>query len=130
MSLACGRAGCLNPLTVDRDTVCPGDFTVLAATCRGKLRLSRPAARVHQVRGYGAAYRCLLCRSWHTGTRPGRHAELRTTVRGTIQALRADPRCGPAGLRQLAQAWDPARVNRESWALGLDQSAAHVVPWR
>lgn len=123
----CPVEGCANHLTRLEDLVCTGDFTVLAGVCRGKQRLGQPVADSVQDRGFGIAYQCVLCRQWHNGNKPARHADLKTLTRAIIRALRADERCGSTGLLNLADAWHPRRVNRDSWCLGLDQREAYAL---
>lgn len=128
MSRHCPRPGCRVPLARPEALICAGDFAALASMCRGKERQARTETRVLASRGFGRAYQCLLCAHWHNGLAPTQQRIMVITMRAVLRVLRADPRCGPAGLRQLAAAWAPPGVNRESWASGLDQSIAVVLP--
>lgn len=127
-ALRCSREDCPHTLMNRWDVVCVGDFTALAGACRGKKRLGQPEADLVAARYRRHAYRCPLCRQWHNGGRPRLHEQLDLILTGTVAALRDDERCGPAGILSLIEAWDPARVNRESWHEGLDQREAHAVP--
>ncbi len=120
----CPRAGCRNPLTNPRDVVCAVDFYALASACRGKKPLGEPTAAMIEGAGGGTAYRCPLCWQWHNVS-PMRDREAFTAlVAGTVEALRADPRVGPAGLLRLVDAWHPLRCPRGAWREGLDQRQA------
>jgi hypothetical protein len=125
----CPVEGCSNRLAKPEDLVCPGDFTALAGTCRGKKPLGQPEADWIQGRGRGVAYRCELCRQYHNGNSAARNvAIMKATLRAVIRAMRADPRCGSEGLLNLIDAWAPTRVKRESWCENLDQREAYAVP--
>lgn len=123
----CPRADCRNPLTRPAQIICTGDFVALAGMCRGKKRLGQPVAdRIAADRGC-AAYQCELCRQYHNGREVADRPGVLAVTRTAVQALRADPRVGPAGLLQLADAWHPDNVNRSCWSEGLDQAVAVVV---
>jgi hypothetical protein len=126
----CPREGCANQLLAGQ-VVCTGDFTALAGMCRSKKRLGQPAADEIAAARNQDSYCCRLCREFHTG-QPARRAELLMSTAGaTVEALRADPRVGPAGLLSLADAWhpqNPGNVNRSCWHQGLDQTAMLCLP--
>lgn len=124
----CPREDCENAVRPG-DIVCGRDFTLLASACRGKKRLGQPEADMIEGRGRGNAYPCPLCRQWHNGGRPQRAAQMRTVQRATVRSLHEDQRCGPEGLLNLIDTWHPERVNRDSWALGLDQREAYALPF-
>lgn len=123
----CPRQGCTNRLAPGQ-IVCSGDFTALAGMCRGKKRLGQPQADRIQSEGGREAYRCPVCRQWHNGkpVRDGERALQEATL--TIKAMREEPMVGWRGVLQLADAWEPSRVNRSRWAEGIDQREALTAP--
>lgn len=127
VSRPCPREGCGNTLHSDDLIVCTGDFHALAGMCRGKKRLGEPEADMIESRGRGLAYRCALCREHHNGNPVAARAEIMTTTRATVRALRDDPRVGWRGVLALVDAWAPNMSERERWHEGLDQRAAFAV---
>jgi hypothetical protein len=124
--LCCPREGCINSLSSREILVCAVDFHALASSCRGKKRLGEPEAAMIEDRGRGLAYTCELCKQWHNGTAMGDEAGFRLVLRGTVQALAADPRVGWRGILNLADAWHPDVSERSEWSVGLDQTAAYA----
>jgi hypothetical protein len=127
--LSCPRAGCPNSLAGPDLIVCTGDFLALAGMCRGKKRLGQPEADMVAASKPGRdAYACHLCREYHTGSAVRDPDAQRRFGQDTVQALRDDPRMGPAGLLALADAWHPDNVNRSCWHEGLDQRVVLLLP--
>lgn len=118
----CPRAGCGNTLNTGDMVVCVVDFHALASTCRGKKPLGEPVAAMIQGTTGGYAYTCVLCRQWHNGKPMQDRAAFTAVVAGTVDALRNDPRVGPAGLLRLADAWRPNVCRRARWWEDLDQT--------
>ncbi len=124
--MICPRRGCQNTLTSPDQIVCVGDFTALAAACRGKRPQEKWAAEQIGLLRNLAVYSCPLCLHHHNGNwTDRRHMAVDAA---TVQALRDDPRVGPLGLQALVEAWRPDNVNRSCWHEGLDQTVAMHLP--
>lgn len=124
----CPRRGCTNPVS-DGQIICHADFVALAGMCRAKSRLGQPVAdQIAGDRGL-VAYCCPLCRQWHNGGPISRQEQHMIDAQAAVQALRDDPRVGPLGLLQLADAWTPStNVKRSRWSEGIDQREALTAP--
>ena len=110
----CPVDGCGRSIIKERAVVCGVCWNRVARQCKGKRRLSEPAAKgVEDRRGLAARW-CRCCGWWHNTGHPVEDEQELIHQSGLVLEGMRRAR-GQIWVNDLIESWDPSQFDRKSW---------------